>query len=547
LRPPGRPCIGSMIGPLNWAGPQYQLRPLFTAAESVRAQTRLNMAVEIAHLHVWEVDYATGKVVTAGAADTFFDGSYDTAAMIADPTLAIHPDDRARVVEPWAQAVVADTPFRAEYRVNRGDDALVWAAASVRLVKNDAGEPVQMIGAIQNITAQKQTELALIQAKEDAEAANRAKSVFLATMSHEVRTPLNGVLGMAQAMAADDLPPAQRSRLETIRQSGESLLVILNDVLDLSKIEAGKLELEAVDFPLSPLLQAIHASFRDLAGAKGLALDFEIAAGAPGLYRGDPTRLRQILFNLLSNSLKFTEAGRIGLAVRRDRDVLTFSVRDTGVGIPADRLGRLFNKFEQADASTTRKFGGTGLGLAISRDLAGLMGGALEADSREGEGSEFRLSVPLPRLGDEDAGERATGEAAPVRPASLRVLAAEDNHVNQLVLRTLLQQVGVEPVIVDDGAAAVAAWRGQDWDLILMDVQMPVMDGPTATRAIRAAEAAAGRRRTPVVALTANAMSHQVAEYAAAGMDGFIAKPIRVEELYAALEGVLDDDQTAAA
>jgi CheY-like chemotaxis protein len=338
-------------------------------------------------------------------------------------------------------------------------------------------------------------------------------------------------------------------RLETIRQSGETLLVILNDLLDLSKIEAGKLELEVVDFALGPVLNGVHAAFRDLPAHKGLALALEAETAALGVYRGDSTRLRQVLSNLVSNSLKFTEAGEVRLSASRDGDLLAFTVTDTGIGIPADRLARLFNKFEQADASTTRRFGGTGLGLAISRDLAELMGGQIAVHSCEGQGSTFRLTVPLPRIADEDASAVVGTEPAAFEPQGpVRVLAAEDNSVNQMVLRTLLQQVGVEPVIVDDGAAAVAAWRAQPWDVILMDIQMPGMDGPSAVRAIREAEAGCGRRRTPIVALTANAMAHQVEEYAAAGMDGFIAKPIRVEELFAVLQQVLEDrDEEAAA
>jgi PAS domain S-box-containing protein len=518
-----------------------------TLAASERSERRLNLALEIAEVHVWELDFRTQTMTTAGASETFFDGAFTDEEVAADTSITIHPDDRDAVNAAWAEALETDAPYRPEYRVNRLDGKEVWAACTARFVRDDQGRPVQLIGAMQNVTARREAEAALVHAKDEAEAANRAKSVFLATMSHEIRTPLNGVLGMAQAMAADELSEAQRSRLETVRQSGETLLVILNDLLDLSKIEAGKLELEVADFALTPLLAGVQATYADMAAARHLGLSLDVEPGVAGRYRGDSTRLRQILFNLVSNAIKFTQEGEVRLAVRRHGGDLVCEVRDTGIGIPADRLSRLFNKFEQADVSTTRKFGGTGLGLAISRELATLMGGGIAVQSRVGEGSAFTLTVPLARIGDE-------AEAAPPCPApalppegALRVLAAEDNSVNQTVLRTLLQQVGVEPVIVDDGAAAVAAWRAQEWDVILMDVQMPVLDGPDATRAIRAAEAATGRRRTPIVALTANAMSHQVAEYAAAGMDGLIAKPIRVGELFAALEAALAEDAGAEA
>ena len=506
-----------------------------------RSEERLKVALEIADVHVWEIDYVSRTTIKAGAESTFFDGSISDREMIRDTNITIHPEDRPRIQDAWAEAMAKDLPFRPEYRINRADGKEVWAAGTTKLIRDHEGQPQRLIGAMQNITARKQAEAELVHALAAAEAANRAKSVFLATMSHEIRTPLNGVLGMAQALASDALSPVQQARVETIRQSGEGLLVILNDLLDLSKIEAGKLDLEVADFSLTPLVQGVRAAFADVALDKGVALVLDTEEDTAGVYRGDPTRLRQILFNLVANALKFTETGEVRLSVRRDGETLAFRVIDTGIGIPADRLARLFDRFEQADASTTRRFGGAGLGLAISRDLAAMMGGVIEVESREGRGTTFSFTVTLPRVKDEAYGvSPGTGEA-PFEPGgALRVLAAEDNGVNQLVLRTLLQQVGIEPVIVGDGAAAVEAWRNQLWDVILMDVQMPVMDGPTATRTIRALEAETGRARTPIIAVTANAMAHQVVEYGAAGMDSVVAKPIRVEDLFGALQAILD-------
>jgi two-component system, sensor histidine kinase len=367
-----------------------------------------------------------------------------------------------------------------------------------------------------------------------AESANSAKSTFLATMSHEIRTPLNGVLGMAQAMAGDELSDRQRDRLSVIHRSGEALLAILNDVLDLSKIEAGKLELEQVEFELAEVARGAYSAFTALANKKGLsfALDVEDARGR---YLGDPTRLRQILYNLISNALKFTEQGEIRVTARRDGAILEISVKDTGVGIPAESLSKLFAKFDQLDSSTTRRFGGTGLGLAICRELAQLMAGEISVDSELGLGSTFTLRVPLEWMGEEKA-ICTVAESVNERPEiALRVLAAEDNAVNQLVLKTLLHQMGVDPTVVENGKLAVAAWEEGDWDVILMDIQMPVMDGLTATAAIRNLEADTGRPRTPIVALTANAMAHQVEQYITAGMDGHVAKPIQATELFAAL------------
>jgi len=391
---------------------------------------------------------------------------------------------------------------------------------------------------------------ALVQAKTEAqereraaETANRAKSHFLATMSHEIRTPLNGVLGMAQAMTGDELSDIQRERLKTIRRSGETLLAVLNDVLDLSKIEASKLELEIVEFDLAHVARGVVAAFTPLANRKGVSFTFEIEELAQGAYRGDSARLRQILYNLIANAVKFTEAGRVTFTIRREAGNLVFDIADTGIGMPPEVLERLFDNFFQADASTTRRHGGSGLGLAICRELAALMEGRIVAESTPDVGSTFRLYLPLPRIGDRLAPPQnlVTAKEVETRSDSIRLLAAEDNEVNQMVLRTLLHQAGIDPVIVANGREAVEAWKTQDWDLILMDIQMPEMDGPAATRAIRAGELATGRRRTPIIALTANAMAHQRVEYDAAGMDDLVPKPIEVNRLFAALEQALAD------
>ncbi len=382
------------------------------------------------------------------------------------------------------------------------------------------------------------------QARAAAEAANDAKSQFLANMSHEIRTPLNGVLGMAQAMEHDTLTPIQRDRLDVIRKSGDMLLAILNDVLDLSKIEAGKLELESAPFDLGELARGAHAAFTALAHKKGLSFDLIVAPEAVGIYRGDSTRVRQILYNLVSNALKFTESGEVRVSLFALDLGFGVKVEDTGIGIDPTRVAHLFQKFEQADATTTRRFGGTGLGLSICRELAHLMGGSVTVHSIVGSGSTFTVTLPLERS-TEAAIPTATavtkeGSDAALGERTLKVLAAEDNPVNQLVLKTLLHQADIHPRLVDDGAAALEAWETEDWDLILMDMQMPIMDGLDATRAIRAREIETGRARTPIIALTANVMSHQIATYMEAGMDQIVGKPIEIGELFAAMEAVLD-------
>ncbi|HUO12064.1 MAG TPA: ATP-binding protein [Caulobacteraceae bacterium] len=382
-----------------------------------------------------------------------------------------------------------------------------------------------------------------------AEAANDAKSAFLATMSHEIRTPLNGVLGLAQAMAADALSKVQRERLEMIRQSGETLLAILNDVLDLSRIEAGRFELETVEFELGELMRGAHSAFTALANKKGLSFDLTIEPSARGVYMGDPTRVRQILYNLISNALKFTEHGDVRVTATRGDGVLELKVSDTGIGVSADRVKALFEKFTQADATITRRYGGAGLGLAICRELAQLMGGEISAESELGAGSTFTVRLPLEMVRESHGSTFVMpAESAGAEPARLdiRVLAAEDNSVNQLVLKTLLHQIGVDPVMVENGQEALDAWTAQHWDVILMDMQMPVMDGLTATRCIREAEADTGRPRTPIVALTANAMAHQVQACLAAGMDGHLPKPVEAARLFAALVAALDEGEEPA-
>jgi len=376
-------------------------------------------------------------------------------------------------------------------------------------------------------------------ARDAANAANVLKTQFLANMSHEIRTPLNGVLAMAEVMALGQLDQVQRDRLDVIRRSGGLLLAVLNDVLDLSKIEAGKLTLFEEDFDAEAAISGARENFEIMAKAKGLAFEVTVAEEAKGWWRGDADRLRQIVGNLLSNAVKFTPSGSVGAAV----DVspaggLRIVVRDSGVGISPEKLPSLFEKFTQADNSATRRFGGTGLGLAICRELTQMMGGSINVESREGHGSTFTVELPLTR--GRPSSLQAAEPAQAADEGDLRLLAAEDNPTNQQVLAAVLGSLGIEVHIVPDGKEAVEAWRTGSYDLILMDIQMPVMDGITAASTIREAEAKSGRKRTPIVALTANALTHQVEEYLAVGMDAHVAKPIEIAKLYDAISAVLN-------
>ena len=391
----------------------------------------------------------------------------------------------------------------------------------------------------------------LLEARARAEAANRAKSEFLAHMSHELRTPLNGVLTMAQLMDRGELDCEQRAKLEVILRSGEGLLHVINDILDFSKIEAGKLELESIAFDASAVLEQVRASFAAVAEQKGLTLSLDIEPTAEGLRQGDPARLRQIVNNYVSNAIKFTSRGGVTLSLRGAGDGggegLVVAVRDTGLGIAPEGMPLLFEKFSQVDASTTRQFGGTGLGLAICRELATLMGGHTWAESTPGVGSTFFAAVALPRAARLQP--EAPDQIAPVQvPAAvdaspLRLLAAEDNATNRAVLCAIMDAFNIQLELANNGREAVEAWERSAFDIILMDINMPVLDGMEATRIIRAAERDRGLRRTPIIALTANAFRHQIDEYVQMGMDGHLAKPIDI----IALQQVLDRALSGAA
>jgi signal transduction histidine kinase/CheY-like chemotaxis protein len=516
-------------------------------AHMKKTEEQFSFAIESFGLYIYDLDYVAETLVKTGIEQTFYTEERGYTDLRDNLQGVVNPEDLPGIQESWKRHRETGETQRAEWRVNRSDK-LVWVESTAEHIYDEEGKLIRRIGTLRDITQRKMFEAEMAEAKAAAEDANIAKSAFLATMSHEIRTPLNGVLGMAQAMAADDLTDIQHERLDVIRQSGESLLAILNDILDLSKIEAGKLEIEEIDFDLAEIARGAHATFTALANKKGLSFALDIEK-ARGVYRGDPTRIRQVLYNLISNALKFTESGEIRVAARYDHKTLVMSVTDTGIGMAQPVIDSLFTKFNQADATMTRRFGGTGLGLAICKQLAELMGGEISVQSVEGKGTTFTFKAPLTRTSSAQvvslAEVQTLVEASDPQALEIRVLAAEDNTVNQLVLKTLLHQIGVDPVMVNNGALAVEAWESGEWDVILMDVQMPIMDGPSATRAIRASEAASGRPRTPIIAMTANAMSHQVAEYLACGMDGHVTKPIEAMKLFQALETALDQGEAA--
>ncbi|MDP1827401.1 MAG: ATP-binding protein [Archangium sp.] len=401
---------------------------------------------------------------------------------------------------------------------------------------------------VRDITERSQVEAALLQARAAAEAASQLKSQFLANMSHEIRTPLNAILGLSQLGVDEPDPQRLREYVGVIHQAGKTLLGLVNDILDVSKIEAGKLAIEAIPFDLRGLLGAIQDTLGGAAEAKGFPLNVRVGAGVPDVVVGDPLRLQQVLTNLLSNAIKFTSEGRVELHVEGGpaKDELSFCVTDTGIGITPGELASLFQPFTQADASTTRRFGGTGLGLVISRELARLMGGELRVESTPRRGSKFSLRVKVGEPSAEQANElsdvRSAGAAGALAGASAlvgrQVLLVEDNPVNQLLARRVLERAGLQVTLAEDGQAAVelACAPLATFDLVLMDIQMPRMDGYEATRVIRAR---LGASCPPIIAMTAHAMRDERERCLAAGMVAHVSKPVDIARLYALLTKLL--------
>jgi PAS domain S-box-containing protein len=553
------------------ADPDGKLRRAVGTIQDITDRKRRELELEAAHARTaqlaHDLDRSRRKLLQArerfdlavsGTNDGIWDWLIDKSEIYLSPVwyriLGYWPNEVAATIEMWSGLVHEDDIVRvrqelrdhleglseifdSEYRARRKDGRYIWVSVKGKRVLNAMGRPYRIVGTMADIELQKQQALALEQAKDQAEAANRSKSEFLATMSHEVRTPMNGVLGMIGLLLDTPLGEEQRRFALTVRDSAEALLTIINDILDFSKLEAGRIAVEAIDFEVAEVTESALSLFGPRAAAKGITLTAELDPDLPHL-RGDPGRVRQVLFNLVSNAIKFTHQGgiviRVGQRPLESGEVeLRIEVADTGIGIAPELHASLFGRFAQADSSTSRRYGGTGLGLAICRQLASLMGGEIGFDSEPGRGSRFWFTArcaigAAPRPAPEDG-----GASPPLLHGGLKVLVAEDNQVNQLVIVAMLNRLGHQVDLAANGAEAVAAVERVPYDLVLMDVQMPEMDGPAATRAIRRLPVPASR--VPIIALTANAMAGHREEYLAAGMNDYVSKPIKMRELLAAM------------
>lgn len=504
-----------------------------------QSHMRLSLSLQGGNLIAWEYDPVQDRLQLQGEVERLGLTDIVPVMNLASFLTLLPPASASALRGEWDKLLRMQTDeIHTEFALSENKERKRWAALKGKVLsKKGNGVPLLIAGTLQDITENKEWEQRLREEKEAADAANRAKSTFLATMSHEIRTPLNAIIGMSSLLCRQELPPKSKDFVHTILDSGESLLNLINDILDYSKIEAGKIDLEQKPFSLGALLRELEGVFAQQAHLKGLKFSIVLGEGVPLMVSGDVTRLKQVLMNLLSNALKFTAMGEVTLHVKeRPGAIISFLVKDTGIGLSAEEQARLFVPYQQADSSITRRYGGSGLGLVISKRLAELMGGSILVSSTPGSGSEFELVMPL-RVAPgeslapgekEEKPENARVEDSIISP--LRVLVAEDNPTNQKVIQAMFTSIRQKIQLVENGELAVEEAARQHYDLVLLDVQMPVMDGLQAARLIREAEKET-RSHALIIALTANAFKEDREQCLAAGMDDYYAKPIKLDQL----------------
>lgn len=511
-------------------------------------EQRQELALLGADLGLWDWNLRDGALALDDRCCAMLGYSPEELTHTASGWLAMMcPDDAAGVQELVDRHRRGEsTSYEAEFRLRHRMGHWVWILSRGRSVAwDDDGQPIRMVGTRMDISDRKANEQALVEAKAAAEAAGRAKGAFLATMSHEIRTPMNGIIGFAELLMESTLDDEQRQYAQAMKDSGLALLTIINDVLDFSKIEAGMLAVERIPMNMHDAVRGVADLMRTQARKKPIELTVDYAASLPAMMVSDPNRVRQVLINFVSNAIKFTESGRITIrAVDVPSDGqrhVRIEVDDTGIGIPAETLSRLFQPFTQADSSMSRRYGGTGLGLSISKRLIELMGGQVGADSEPGVGSTFWCQLPIVDVPAESPSVGtgtglAVGAGASNAPLGLKVLVAEDTPINQTLVLRLLTKFGCEAVLASDGRAAVTLFEHHRFDIVLMDCQMPVMDGFEATAAMRILEHTRGAARTPIVAVTAGVLEEDRQRCLDAGMDDFCMKPIIAKHLRQVLE-----------
>lgn len=510
-------------------------------------QNRENLAraQRVAEIGSFDHDLVTDKVEWSDQLYRLYGLAPQVTVGIDTVAPLVHPDDREAFLSVRTQLLQGIRTASTDFRITRPDGVERVLSRQCDVTFDEAGKPRRLFGTVQDITERKRTEEALREARDNADRSSRAKSEFLAMMSHEIRSPMSGVIGVIDLLRQTPLDAEQKQMVEMVHESGSSLLGILNDILDFSKIEAGRITIAPEPVQLSRFIPSVCESSAHAASQKGLAFETEIRDGGPDWIKIDPVRLRQILVNLLSNAIKFTQQGSVRLVVAPASDeagkaMLTFTVTDTGIGMSAEVISRLFTPFTQADASTTRDFGGTGLGLSISLRLAQLLGGRIEVTSQPGIGSDFTLSLPVvvPDQPAAPAPQEPLLQDAP-RFGNRRVLVAEDLPTNRWLIARQLQHLGLTVDAVENGQAAMAALAIRSYDLLISDFHMPKMDGIALTTQIREAEARNGSARLPILGLTADATGESRERCLAAGMDWVVSKPTDLHSLSDALRRLL--------